>query len=337
MLFSTYLFSALALLVNLSLLAVAIPQNLTERQSSCCGYTITNRGNVYFRFKHVVDLSTLNSIEELEDRGWIIADGWQSGGVNGITKQVPIGRRENVGIAKGEGLTLMVPRQDKNSPTLSVAEIQFPDAALGGIFEVTVKLTSTPGTCMGIFTSHADSGLSLGWNDEQDIEMLGASLLKAQTSPYYQPAGIQMLNYRPSYGLLLFPILPLFGTAPNQAKEATNRSPLASIPRRATINSEIAWYPTTSGSNPPRLTEYRFDGKLLTNAPKRYPSVNPSVLVLNHWSNSDPRWSAGPPAQDAIMYVKKIVAYYDKPERKATGTGVLKGTCDRAMACKVTV
>lgn len=111
MLFSTYLFSALALLVNLSLLAVAIPQNLTERQTSCCGYTITNRGNVYFRFKHVVDLSTLNSIEELEDRGWIVADGWQSGGVNGITKQVPIGRRENVGIAKGEGLTLMVPRK----------------------------------------------------------------------------------------------------------------------------------------------------------------------------------------------------------------------------------
>jgi hypothetical protein len=90
--------------------------------------------------------------------------------------------------------------QDKNSPTFSVAEIQFPDAALGGIFQVTVKLTSTPGTCMGIFTSHADAGLAvpLGWYDEQDLEMLSASLLKAQTSPYYQPAGIQMLNYRPS-------------------------------------------------------------------------------------------------------------------------------------------
>jgi hypothetical protein len=37
------------------------------------------------------------------------------------------------------------------------------------------------------------------------------------------------------------------------------------------------------------------------------------------------------------MYVKKVVAYYDKPERMATGTGVLKGTCDRARACKVTV
>lgn len=57
-----------------------------------------------------MDLSTLNSVEEFQDLGWIIADGWQSGGVNSITKQVPIGRRENVGIAKGEGLTLKVPR-----------------------------------------------------------------------------------------------------------------------------------------------------------------------------------------------------------------------------------
>jgi hypothetical protein len=38
------------------------------------------------------------------------------------------------------------------------------------------------------------------------------------------------------------------------------------------------------------------------------------------------------------MYVKKVVAYYDKPAKMATGTGVLKGSCtDRARACKVTV
>lgn len=60
---------------------------------------------------------------------------------------------------------------------------------------------------MGFFTSHSDSGLDtpLGWNDEQDIEMLGVSLLKAQTTPYYQPPGIQMTNYRPSY---VFPFSP---------------------------------------------------------------------------------------------------------------------------------
>ena len=57
---------------------------------------------------------------------------------------------------------------------------------------------------MGFFTSHADAGLakSLGWHDEQDIEMLSASLLKDQFKPYYQPAGIQMTNYNPLWALL---------------------------------------------------------------------------------------------------------------------------------------
>lgn len=85
------------------------------------------------------------------------------------------------------------------------------------------------------------------------------------------------------------------------------------------------------------MTEIRFDGTLLTNAPKVYAGEHPSSLVVNVWSNADPRWSAGPPVQDAIMYVKKVVAYYDKPARMETGTGVLKGTCDRAAACRVTV
>jgi hypothetical protein len=90
--------------------------------------------------------------------------------------------------------------QDKNARFLSVAEVQFPDATLGGVFQITAKLTAVPGVCMGYFTSHSDAGLDeqLGWFDETDLEMLSASLLKTQTSPYYQPAGIQMMNYRPS-------------------------------------------------------------------------------------------------------------------------------------------
>lgn len=218
MLFASRTICAIALVFDLALSVAAIPHNLTERQTSCCGYIITNRGNAYYRFKHVINFARLDTVEHVEDRGWVVADGWQAGGENPITGQVPIGRRENVVIQKGEGLALKVPResvfpaevyrtplrlcagQDKDAPFLSVAEIQFPDATLGGVFEVTAKLTSTPGVCMGIFTSHADAGLdeSFGWGDETDIEMLSASLLETQTSPYYQPAGIQMMNYRPS-------------------------------------------------------------------------------------------------------------------------------------------
>lgn len=99
----------------------------------------------------------------------------------------------------------------------------------------------------------------------------------------------------------------------------------------------IDWFPSTSSNNPTKPTEIRFDGALVK-SPKIYSSLNPSTLLINNWSNADPRWSAGPPTQDAVMFVKKVVAYYDKPERMATGTGVLKGSCmDRARACKVMV
>jgi hypothetical protein len=111
MLLVTRLVCAFALVINVALLVVAIPHNLTERQNSCCGYIITNRGNAYYRFKHVIDFAALDDVEEIEERGWIIADGWQSGGENPITGQVPIGRRENVAIRKGEGLAMKVPRK----------------------------------------------------------------------------------------------------------------------------------------------------------------------------------------------------------------------------------
>lgn len=98
----------------------------------------------------------------------------------------------------------------------------------------------------------------------------------------------------------------------------------------------IAWFPTSSISNTPRLTEYRFDGQMI-NRPGGFPSLNPSSLLFNHWTNADGRWSGGPPTKEVYMTIKKVVAYYDKPAKIATGTGILKGSCTKAQACRVTV
>lgn len=86
--------------------------------------------------------------------------------------------------------------QDKNAKTFSVAEIAFPDTLLGGVIEIEAKLTNVAGTCMGMFTSHADAGLEkpFGWQDEQDIEILGGNLFKGNE---FQPSGIQMYNWDP--------------------------------------------------------------------------------------------------------------------------------------------
>ncbi|KAK4206325.1 concanavalin A-like lectin/glucanase domain-containing protein, partial [Rhypophila decipiens] len=40
-------------------------------------------------------------------------------------------------------------------------------------------------------------------------------------------------------------------------------------------------------------------------------SSQPGHLVLQHWSNGDTRWSGGPPAQDALMTVAYVEAYFN--------------------------
>lgn len=98
----------------------------------------------------------------------------------------------------------------------------------------------------------------------------------------------------------------------------------------------ISWFPSTSSNNPSKMTELRFDGKLLA-APTEYASVNPQVIAFSHWCNADTTWAGLPPMQDAYVTIKRVVAYYDRPIRMATGTDVSKDTCKREKACKVTI
>jgi hypothetical protein len=231
MFFSNRLIQALAAVTTTSLLSVAAPLNCTApaekqttlstqkitSQESCCGYTITNRGNAYFRYQHMIDFSTMASADEIVGKGWEISNGGQGGALNEKTGQSPIASKNNVQIIPGEGIALKVPgkqdspthwiiaylstsptAQNKDAASFTSAEIVFPDVALGGIWEIEAKLTAVKGTCMGFFTYHADHE-TLGWHDEQDIEILGVSLLAPATSPVPQPAGMQLTDYNPSY------------------------------------------------------------------------------------------------------------------------------------------
>jgi hypothetical protein len=102
-----------ALLVSaIAPIALASPHNLTARQTSCpCGYLVTHAGTTsYFRFRHIINFDQLTTVQQIRDQGWVVADGWQAGAVNDLTGQVPIGSAANVGIVKGEGVALKVPR-----------------------------------------------------------------------------------------------------------------------------------------------------------------------------------------------------------------------------------
>ncbi|KAJ9105028.1 hypothetical protein QFC19_003659 [Naganishia cerealis] len=291
----------------------------------------------------------MSSITEVTNKGWVVADGWQCGGTNPKTGQVPIGSAKNVAMVKGKGLVLTVPRQSSTAKILSVAEVQFPQAMLGGVLEVEAQLTAVPGTCMGIFTSHADSGLDqpLGWQDEHDIEMLSTSLFKQVGG---QPAGISMVFYEPKYvqiGLVLerylvggLSLLTMFDVRSDSdgRKSYTNQGfPAGVDPTKGFHTYSISWFPTTSNSNPARMTEIRFDGKL-QNAPKIFSSIHPSSLVLNHWTNADSAWSGGPPTENSALIMKRVVAYYDRSVSIAAGAQVSKNTaCTRAKACQITI
>jgi len=73
--------------------------------------------------------------------------------------------------------------------------------------------------------------------------------------------------------------------------------------------------------------EYRFDWKpgsvtfygdgerlLEFGDPLFVPSV-PGKIILSHWSNGQPLWSGGPPAEDAVMLVSYFKAYFNSTDK----------------------
>lgn len=101
---------------------------------------------------------------------------------------------------------------------------------------------------------------------------------------------------------------------------------------------EIDWFPTTSNSNAPKMTEYYFDGKPLAEKPNNYASVNPSYFIINHWTNGPNGWTGGPPKQNAVMTIKRATLYYDSvtPLPVGSTSKVSKdATCTKETACKV--
>jgi hypothetical protein len=60
-------------------------------------------------------------------------------------------------------------------------------------------------------------------------------------------------------------------------------------------------------------------------------------MFLNQYTTADKLWSAGPPKTDAVMIVKRVVAYYDKPTKVGEGACPIRGDCDPSISCKVTI
>ncbi|WVF65705.1 hypothetical protein IAT40_000436 [Kwoniella sp. CBS 6097] len=275
---------------------------VADSNGSCqCGYILSQYNNAYFPSAIVVDFSSMTDISQLAALGLVVVDGWRVGSTNDADGTYCTGSASNVQLAAG-ALQFTVPG-GQSGGVISGAELQTEEAVMGGVFTMSAQLDPGHGTCQAIFTYTEDEGVG---RDEQDIEMLGQSLLtKSDTGV---DPGIQLTNWDPTAaGQNDFGIVPF-----------------TSDPTVAFHNYTIAWVPGG--------TKYYFDGAALT-SPAKYSSVNPSKVIINNWSNGDVTFTQGPPTSDVILKVSKL-AYYFQTESLGTYPAYPAG-CTEAQACVV--
>lgn len=157
---------------------------------------------------------------------------------------------------------------------------------LHGSFRVAAKIPSVNGTCAAFFWYHDDT-------QEIDIEFLTKELDPAQSpvnlilqSPQSQAAGYDA-SHTPNFRVL----------------------PLGFRPDEDYHEYRFNWTPG--------LVSFYADGKWLQDMTADVPD-QPGSIHLNHWSNGNPGWSAGPPEEDAVMTVSYVKAYFNStdPERR---------------------
>ncbi|WVQ93351.1 hypothetical protein IAU59_000419 [Kwoniella sp. CBS 9459] len=273
-----------------------------DSSGSCqCGYILSQYNNAYFPSAIVVDFSTVTDIAQLAAMGLVVADGWRIGSTNDADGTYCTSSASNMRLAGG-ALEFIVPG-GQSGGILSGAELQTEQAVMGGVFTMSAQLDPGHGTCQAIFTYTEDEGVG---RDEQDIEMLGQSLL-TESDTGVEP-GIQLTNWDPTAaGENDFGIVPF-----------------TSDPTAAYHNYTIAWVPGG--------TKYYFDGAML-DSPAKYSSVNPSKVMINNWSNGDVTFTQGPPTSDVVLKVASL-AYYYQTESLGNYPAYPAG-CTEAQACVV--
>lgn len=63
----------------------------------------------------------------------------------------------------------------------------------------------------------------------------------------------------------------------------------------------------------PDALKFYADGVLLRTMTKSIPD-SPGHITLSHWSNGDPKWSAGPPETDAILTIQYLKGYFNSSD-----------------------
>ncbi|WWC91376.1 uncharacterized protein L201_006319 [Kwoniella dendrophila CBS 6074] len=302
------LISTLLALLPALALASPISSNSTSTSESrasgpcSCGYKLSKYNNVYFPNALTVSFDKVTSLSALQAAGFEINTGWGIGPEASDGGRA-IGSTKNIGFSNGV-MTLTVPGGQKKGGQITGAEINTAQSFGGGVFTMNAQLSAEKGTVQSIFSYSANSDV---YGDEQDIELLASNLLEDNPTNG-TPKGIELTNYDPKH------------TGNNDATIV----PFPNDPTKSFNDYTIGW---VKGG-----TTYYYNGKAL-NSPKKYSSVNPSLILLNNWSSGDETFSQGPPAKDSVLKVKSITFYYQA--RPLDKYPVVPNGCTQAQACVV--
>ncbi|KAH7127703.1 glycoside hydrolase family 16 protein [Dactylonectria macrodidyma] len=201
------------------------------------------------------------------------------------------GRRPGLGLRVGSAI------QDDAVP---VAEIDTARRDLHwGSYRAGMKLTATNGTCAAFFWY---------FNDTQEIDM-------------------EFLSREFDSGKGVYPMNLVIQS--KQSQEAGFDASKTGTFRRVNLD-----FDPTAGFH-----EYRFDytpGLVIFYTDSKQVAVMdgsemPSAaghLILQHWSNGNPKWSGGPPAKDAMLTVSYVKAYFNSSDEQ--GHATLTDKCHEA-------
>ncbi|KAL8999358.1 MAG: hypothetical protein Q9169_001784 [Polycauliona sp. 2 TL-2023] len=258
-----------------------------------CGYTVN--GTLYTDLLETDFLHTKN----INESGWIsqvysidsdIARG--PFGKDASAKQIvtnPLKSRYDWagnGIEGGDaGLQVVVGNPGKGGMVPMGEAATNRSDMLYGSFRAAIKLTGQKGTCGAFF-----------WylNDSHEIDM---EFLSSQFNETSQPVNLVL-----------------------QSEESMD----AGFDAENTNAFELHQLPFNPSEG---FNEYRFDwfedrvdffanGVLLKSMTGDGVPKDPGHLMLSQWSNGDPKWSGGPPTEDAVMTVSYVKGYFNSSDTK---------------------
>ncbi|KAF2111485.1 concanavalin A-like lectin/glucanase domain-containing protein [Lophiotrema nucula] len=173
-----------------------------------------------------------------------------------------------------------------------------------GSFRVGMKLASTTGTCGAFFWFY---------NNSQEIDM---EFLNRQFNE--SAGGMGAVN--------------LVLQSPQSVKDGFDAANTSDFKLQAlNFNPDDKFHEYRFDWSPERVAFY-VDGKLVQEMTENVPT-SAGKLFMNHWSNGDPLWSAGPPDTDTSIVVSYIKAYFNSSD--TTRQKAYTSRCAKYDASKV--